>query len=37
MFTQNSGYGIAMATVLALAVVATFVVLYHALGHTQLY
>jgi Tfp pilus assembly protein PilX len=37
MFTQNSGYGFAMATVLTLMVVATFVALYHALGHTQLY
>ncbi len=37
MFTQNTGYGFAMATVLALAVLATFVALYHALAHTTLY
>ncbi len=37
MFTHNNGYGIAMATLLALTVFATFVALYHALSHTQLY
>jgi hypothetical protein len=37
MFTHNNGYAIAMATLLALAVVAAFTVLHHALAHTQLY
>ncbi len=37
MFTHNSGYGFAMAALLTAAVMATFIVLYHALAHTQLY
>ncbi len=37
MFTQNTSFGFAMATVLTLAVLATFVALYHALAHTQLF
>jgi len=37
MFTQNTGYAFAMATMLAAAVVTTFVALYHALAHTQLF
>lgn len=37
MFTSQSGYGFAMATLLAVTVFAMFVALYHALGHTQLY
>jgi hypothetical protein len=37
MFTQKLGYGLALATLLALAVTATFFALHHALSHTQLY
>jgi hypothetical protein len=37
MFTNPTGYGYAMATLLVLTACATFVALYHALGHTQLY
>jgi hypothetical protein len=37
MFTNQTGYGFAMATLLAVTVCAMFVALYHALGHTQLY
>jgi len=37
MFTQKIGYGFALVTLLAVAVLATFIALYHALLHTQLY
>ena len=37
MFTHNTGYALAMAALLAVTVLVTFVALYHALGHTQLY
>jgi hypothetical protein len=37
MFTQNTGYAFAMATMLAATVATTFVALYHALANTQLY
>jgi hypothetical protein len=37
MFTHNTGYGFALAALLAVTVTATFVALYHALGNVQLY
>ena len=37
MFTHNNGFGFAMATLLALAVVAAFTALHHALANTQLF
>jgi hypothetical protein len=37
MTTQNTSYGFALATMLAVTALAMFVALYHALGHTQLY
>ena len=37
MFTSKLGYGFAMAALLALAVFAAFVALYHALGDVRLY
>ena len=37
MFTHNTGYGYALAALLAVTVVTTFVALYHAIGHAQLY
>ena len=37
MFTHNTGYAFALAAMLAVTVLTTFVALYHALGHAQLF